>query len=140
VILVVDASVAIKWFLHFKPDEAHAVRALRILEGAVNGTHELVAPTHFFAEVAAVLSREKPHQAAADLRDLLDIDIRRAESQQIYMRGIELALRLGQHAFDTLYHAVALETPGATLVTADQRYYDRARGERRITLLADLDL
>ena len=34
-----------------------------------------------------------------------------------------MALRLGQHLFDTLYHAVALHTPGATLVTADKRYF-----------------
>jgi predicted nucleic acid-binding protein len=43
---------------------------------------------------------------------------------------------LRQHLFDTLYHAVALET-GATLVTADERYYETARGEGNITLLSD---
>ena len=31
-ILVVDASVAIKWFVSVNPDEEHADRALSILE------------------------------------------------------------------------------------------------------------
>jgi predicted nucleic acid-binding protein len=37
----------------------------------------------------------------------------------------------------TLYHAVALHVPGASFVTADRRYYDKAKAEGRITLLAD---
>ena len=35
------------------------------------------------------------------------------------------------------YHAVALETPDAMLITADERYYRAARAAGRITLLAD---
>jgi predicted nucleic acid-binding protein len=42
--------------------------------------------------------------------------------------------------FDTLYHAVALHTPDAVLVTADKRYYDKARSEGQIILLADFKL
>jgi predicted nucleic acid-binding protein len=48
-----------------------------------------------------------------------------------------LALRYRHHLFDTLYDAVALNTPGAELVTAHERYYNKTRLEGQISLLAD---
>lgn len=139
-ILVVDASVAIKWFLRFRPDEEDSERALRILEGAASGTHTLIAPPHFLAEVAAVLAREKPRAALADMNDLQEILFERAESPEVYARATAMAIRLDHHVFDTLYHAAALCTPDATLITADRRYYGKARLEGRIRLLADLEI
>jgi predicted nucleic acid-binding protein len=53
-ILVVDASVAIKWFLHFRPDESHAEQALAILAHVDSGGIKMVQPPHFLAEVAAL--------------------------------------------------------------------------------------
>jgi predicted nucleic acid-binding protein len=50
---------------------------------------------------------------------------------------LDLALRYRHHLFDTLYHAVALHTPGAVLVTADERYYNKTRLEGQISVLAD---
>ena len=44
------------------------------------------------------------------------------------------------HVFDMLHHPAALCRPGATLVTADRRYYSKARLEGRISPLADLDI
>ena len=136
----VDASVAIKWFLFFKPEEDHAGRALKILEDAVSGRLKLYQPPHFVAEMAAVLARVSPQEALLDLRDLLNTEFHRVEGSEIYATATELAMRLDHHVFDTLYHAVALHTPGATLVTADRRYYDKARREGQIILLADWSL
>ena len=136
-ITVVDASVAIKWFLFFKPEEDHAGRALKILEDAVSGRLKLYQPPHFVAEMAAVLARVSPQEALLDLRDLLNTEFHRVEGSEIYATATELAMRFDHHVFDTLYHAVALHTPGATLVTADRRYYDKARREGQIILLAD---
>lgn len=113
---------------------------MRILEGAASGTHTLIAPPHFMAEVAAVLAREKPRAALADMNDLQEILFERAESPAVYARATALAIRLDHHVFDTLYHAAALCTPGATLITADRRYYGKARLEGRISLLADLQV
>jgi predicted nucleic acid-binding protein len=42
----------------------------------------------------------------------------------------------GEHVFDTLYHAVARETPGAMLVTADERYAKAAGAVGGIIRLA----
>jgi predicted nucleic acid-binding protein len=136
VIVVVDASVAIKWFVSTQPDEAHADLALKILERSVLGAVEMVQPPHFIAEVAAVLSRLKPHDVQEDLLDLLQIEFRTLDTPATYAKATALAVKLRHHLFDTLYHAVALTTPGATLVTADQQYFARARSEGGIVLLS----
>ena len=125
--VVVDASVALKWFLSDSLLEDHTDAALAIFEAAVLGQIELVQPVHFVAEVAAVLARIKPADAPSDLLDLLAIERRTVESPQVYATAVALATQLNHHLFDTLYHALALETAGAVFVTADRRYFDKAQ-------------
>ncbi|HVG07663.1 MAG TPA: type II toxin-antitoxin system VapC family toxin, partial [Thermoanaerobaculia bacterium] len=66
--IVVDASVAIKWFL----PEQHSLQALRLLEGG----RELVAPDLIWAEIGNVLWKRWRQGELADenartiLRDL----------------------------------------------------------------------
>ena len=57
----------------------------------------------------------------------------------VLRRGVELAIELKQHLFDTYYHAVALETADAMLITADERYLRAARTKGRIIYLMDWD-
>ena len=56
---------------------------------------------------------------------------------EVYATALDLSIRYRQHLFDSLYHAVALQVPGAPLVTADRRYYAKAWREGRIVMLAD---
>ena len=139
-ILVVDASVAVKWFVPFSPAEANADIAVTILQRVGAGAVYLVQPPHFIAEVAAVLARLKPEKAASDLVELLHIPQRLMESAEVYGTALELAKEFNHHLFDTLYHAVALHTPGSTLVTADKVYFAKAKSRRRICLLEDCEL
>ena len=136
-IAVVDASVAVKWFLvpHLAEDDGEM--ALEILEGVGAGSVDLHQPAHFLAEVSAVLARLKPQDALLDLRDLLELDFLRVDDPEIYAIGTDLAMELDHHVFDTLYHAVALATPNATLITSDRRYYRKARGEGCIAMLSE---
>ena len=136
-IVVVDASVAMKWFLQGNPPEPHTDLALRLLERSVLGLLPMVQPSHFVSEVAAVLARLKPADAHDDLIDLLEISHSTTTSPEIYATAMDLALRHRHHLFDTLYHAVALHTPGAVLVTADERYHHKAQREGQIMLLSD---
>ena len=55
---------------------------------------------------------------------------------EVYRKAIQLSRHLGQHLFDTLYHAVALHEV-CTLVTADLRYYEKASVYGAICLLRD---
>ena len=139
---VVDASVALKWFLR-EEDEADAAQALALLESPPDQpllSPPFVQPVHFIAEVAAVLARLKPADVHADLSDLQALDFQIADSAAIYDKAIELARQFDQHVFDTLYHAVALDTPGGVLVTADKRYFRKAASAGRIVMLDQLSL
>jgi predicted nucleic acid-binding protein len=142
VICVVDASVAVKWFVTASRAgvEDHVGIALDILVAATRGEIDLLAPPHFMAEVAAVLARISPTNAQADLQDLSLMDFTWATPDQAISKALTLAQTLNHHLFDTLYHALALETPGAVLVTADRRYFDKARHLGQIEWLADFRL
>lgn len=139
-ILVVDASVAAKWFLHFRREEEHVQRALDILAGIDDGRVQMLQPPHFIAEMGAVLAREKPRDALIDLADLMAVEFAEASDPALYETACTLTLRLGHHLFDTLYHAVALHTPGAVLVTADRKYFMKAKAVGNIAYLPDLTL
>ena len=52
-------------------------------------------------------------------------------------RASRIAGDLNQHLFDTIYHATALETPDAVLVTADIRYLKAASALGGFTSLAE---
>jgi predicted nucleic acid-binding protein len=136
-IVVVDASVALKWFFQQRDDEAHVDRALALLTGLDAGRYRMMQPPHFLAEIGAVLAREKPEEAQADLADLREMDWRFTEDMDVYAMAVELAMRFRHHMFDTLYHAVALLDTGATLITADETYYRKAKSAGQITLLGD---
>lgn len=71
------------------------------------------------------------------MQDLLHLEIEYLEGAALYATAIELSIQLEHHLFDTLYHAAALNTPNTTLVTADRRYYDKAKQFGAIVWLAD---
>ncbi len=139
-IIVVDASVALKWFLLDRPDEGDLEPAVKLLLAIRAGTHELLAPPHFVCEVAAVLARVTPEAARARLRDLLRMKMQIKSSETIHLRALGLADHYQHHLFDTLYHALALETPGAVLITADEAYWRKARAAGAIQRLGDFKL
>ena len=137
--VVVDASVAIKWFFRLRDDERDIGAALELLRGVSDDRVRLIQPPHFIAEVGAVLAREIPGLAKASLKNLLDIEMRLVADEAVYATAVDLSVRLQHHLFDTLYQAVALESADGVLVTADERYYRKARGVGRIMRLADFD-
>ena len=138
-ICVVDASVAVKWFVDadWALREDHLEPALDILQASAQGKVELFQPPHFMAEVAAVLARTTPESALQDMANLAALDITWADPTLACARAIDLALQLKHHLLDTLYHALALTAPGAVLVTADRRYFDKARHLGQIAWLPD---
>ena len=135
-ILTIHASVALKWFFRDRDDEADFDAALDILRAVAEGRVKLVQPPHFMAEMTAVLAREAPATAAASIEDLRALDFAGCDADGLYPHAAELAVQLKHHAFDTLYRAAALLTPGAMLVTADATYFKKAKSLRRIELLS----
>lgn len=133
--LTVDASVAVKWFL--ATDEADGERAIAVLLAAREGKASFLQPAHWRAEVAAVLARREPTLAMDCVADLLHLPgVAVLDSDSILLAAAQMAVDLGEHVFDTLYHAAAIES-GALLVTADERYFKRARRLGSIRLLRE---
>ena len=137
--LVVDASVALKWFFQGREGEDHVEDALDVLDALDQGHVRLIQPPHFLAEMAAVLIREKGETAYEDLRDLQALDWEVVDEPACYEEAMRLAATHQHHLFDTLYHATALRFPDGRLLTADRRYHDKAAGEGRIELLGRHD-
>lgn len=134
--LVVDASVAVKWFLPDSSSEPDADRAVALLRAVRDGEVRLLEPPHWPAEIFAVLTRLRPGIAARAI-DLLDaMELESAAGADLYKRASHLARQLDHHLFDTLYHALALER-NAVLVTADERYLRKARRLGSIVALND---
>lgn len=136
--ITLDASVLLKWYLS-TPDEDDLPQARAILLGLLQDQFMLVQPAHSLIETASVLVRKRAQWLGIDLPDLQNVHAQSeiVETNTILLRGLSLAASLDHHLFDTLYHAVALEAD-ATLITADQRYYDKAAHLGNIIRLKDL--
>lgn len=122
--LAVDASVAVKWFL----PEVHGSAALRILERG----DALVTPDLLFAEVGSVLwkrvrrGQATIREAGAVLEALVALPFEVHPSRSLMPLALEIAVRVGQTVYDSLYVAVAV-LRRCPLVTADRRLYEALR-------------
>ena len=139
-IVVADASVVLKWLLPSGTAETDGDAAIRLLGEVRAHRIRLYEPVHWLAEVAAVLTRLSPATVMEDVGDLLAMEIPVLASAAVYLTACEMASTLNHHLFDTLYHAAALHLPDAVLITADERYYRKARRRGSIERLADFGM
>jgi predicted nucleic acid-binding protein len=134
---VIDASVAVKWFLPDALDEPYIDHALELMLAGQGGGCLFLQPPHWAVEVAVLLARRTPATASDSVQALLELEfVETADYTSIYRRAVALSKNLNHHLFDTLYHATALEH-GATLITADERYYAKAAALGGVQLLKD---
>lgn len=131
-VIVVDASVAIKWFVTELPEEAEMEEALDLLRAYRDDRIELYQPPIWRAEVLAVLARIVPDKAEQYTWKLLAFDYGEAAGNALYLKAVQLSIKLNHHLFDTIYHSSALSHPSATLITADERYRIKAESLGRI--------
>ena len=134
--LVVDASVVVKWLFANPEREEHTELATTLMSSVVRQEVPAVQPVHWLAEVGAVLARVTPDRAEQDIVLLSALGLAVQDGPEILQRACRLAIDLNHHLFDTLYHAVALETE-SVLVTADEHYLFKARDIGRIMRLAE---
>jgi len=134
-VIVVDASVAIKWFVFESPDEGDTDEALELLRAYRDDRIELYQPPTWQAEVLAVLARIVPDKADQHTWKLLALDHTEAAGSSVYLKAVQLSIQLNHHLFDTIYHAAALTHPSATLITADEKYRIKAESLGRVLSL-----
>ncbi len=134
--LIVDASVAIKWFVR----ETQQEQALRLL----TRRDDLEAPDIIIAEVANVTWKKclrgemAAEQAKAATIAIQQFPARLHPIAPFAERALEMALSLKHPIYDCLYLACA-EANGATLVTADQRLCKALKGTEFEKLICHLD-
>lgn len=135
--VVLDASVILKWMLEDPAREPDTERASAVIESVIRGRLEILQPVHWLAEVAAVVARLTPRTAVRDVEMLAALRFPTTDHPLVMRRATRLAIETDHHLSDTLYHAVALEHDGAVLVTADDRYYLKAERHGTIAILRD---
>jgi predicted nucleic acid-binding protein len=134
--VVLDASIAIKWVIRDPGIEADVDKALALLRAIRARTIEAIEPAHWTMEILAVIARMRPQRVAFVLGMLSALPFSEMSGLSYHRRAAEIAIKLDHHLFDTLYHAVALEE-GATLVTADEAYFIKAKDLGAIVPLAE---
>ncbi len=123
-IIVVDASVAVKWLLP-EPGREAAAHLLDLYESE---QVDLIAPTLIQLEVANVLSKRcRQRRLDRAMADTLFAAFqlrapRLIETPDLLRRSLELSLRHAASFWDCVYLALAIESR-ADLVTADRRFY-----------------
>lgn len=123
--LVVDSSVAIKWFV----PEIHADAALRLLTGG----HTLLVPDLLYVEAANILwkrvrrSEMTEEEATVILQSLGGMPLEVHASWPLVMPALEIACRTTRTAYDSLYLALAVREQ-ATMVTADRKLDEALQG------------
>jgi predicted nucleic acid-binding protein len=134
-LLVPDASVIVKWTLAAGAEPA-AKRALGVLAQWQAGEVDLVAPSAWRYEVANVLARKAPRNAADLLEGLLALELPTVDlDTSLLGEALDIALRFaGASVYDAAYHALALGV-GGTFITADEAYFRHTRRLGGIELL-----
>jgi predicted nucleic acid-binding protein len=118
--LVVDASVAIKWFL----PEIHSVAAARLLDPEFS----VAAPDLILPELGNTIwkkvRREEitSREAVGILAAFGSMGVEIYPSNLLLASAFELAVALDRSVYDSLYLALAVAQDGA-LVTADRKFH-----------------
>jgi predicted nucleic acid-binding protein len=140
-LLVVDASVALKWVL---PEEDSELAEELLERGG-----PLHAPAFIFVELAnAIWFKMRAGtldlaEARGCLQDLREAPLQLWAGEEPLPSALEWAHRLDHAVYDCAYLALALHL-GGSYVTADRRFWQKARARadlrEQVMLLTDLEL
>ena len=126
--IVIDASVAVKWFLPEPLSES--------AEALLHGPVVRIAPEHILVEVGHILiiagrakkiSHADVREAVAALGELVQL----RPTQELIGQAIDIAAEVGCTTYDALYVAAA-EQCDAALVTADLKLGRQLAAAKRL--------
>lgn len=132
---MLDSGVCLRWFLAIDTSDTDA-DAFDLLEQIRAQRIQLVEPTVWATEIAAVLAHALPPEAPGAVEEILSLRVEYDSAPATLRRAIALSMRYRRHLFDTIYHATALQQ-GIPLITVDESYYQRALPLGNILLLRD---
>jgi predicted nucleic acid-binding protein len=129
--IVVDASVALKWFI--REGEEHVEEALLILRMHGQGGLKIAVPALFFTECANVLLKAV-RRRGLDLKMSLDatekllaVDFQECDDHDLLPGAMIFAANHNLTVYDALY-AVLAKKLGARLVTEDDKLLTASLG------------
>jgi predicted nucleic acid-binding protein len=137
--LVIDASVALKWWLL---DEEHGDRALEILESQASESISLHAPALLEFEVAnglAIakrLARVGDEDAITAMEGFVNIGIALHPISHLFDKVFDYCDRYNLSAYDAAYVALAGEMK-TRLVTADKKLFNSTRKLKFVKWIGD---
>lgn len=118
---VIDASVAIKWYL---TTEVHAEAANRLLRRG----GQLLVPDLIFPEVGNIVWKHvhkgeiTEQEALAVAYSLGHLGLLAFPSHSLVVPAVEIACRTGRTVYDCLYLALAIQEK-SVIVTADEKFF-----------------
>ena len=118
-LLVVDASVVVKWFVN--EEGSDTAKILR------DGDHQIFAPQLMAVEVGNTLwnkSRRgelKPFEAEALASNISALTVNWIADEELVVDAVRLAIALNHPVYDCVYLALARQVE-ANVVTADKRF------------------
>ncbi|TAN46007.1 MAG: PIN domain-containing protein [Nitrospirae bacterium] len=118
---VVDASVAIKWYM----PEVHSEEAFRLL----SPKFELYVPDLLFSEIGNILWKrrikdELSHEKAMTIIAAVnDVSFNIVSSQSLMSNTLNIACKHQRSFYDSVYIAIA-QTRNCPMVTADLKLYN----------------
>ncbi len=136
--LVIDASVAIKWFL----PERYSINAIRLLETGC----ELAAPDLIFPECGNVLWKKwlrqelEPEVIPSLLGDLRRMNMRIVPTFALVDEASRIAATWRRSFYDSVYIALAVVCNGR-MITADEKLFNALKDTpmaQRVTLIWDM--
>lgn len=136
-LLVVDASVALKWVVA----EAGSDEAAGLLTDMAVGAVSLAAPEHLLGEIGNALRKRvaqgilSPTNALAAVEAIAATELEFLGGLERWRRALRAALDWGVTTYDALYVLLALDL-GAELITADVRLaglHERALPVRQLS-------
>ncbi|HXB75761.1 MAG TPA: type II toxin-antitoxin system VapC family toxin [Candidatus Acidoferrales bacterium] len=124
---VVDASLAVKWFI----PEPDSDKAINLLENFRNKSAILTAPDHIVSEIGSALWKRSTLrkeisvlEALESLKDFLALGLQLHPTPRLVEAALELAGQEHHSPYDMLYVVLAAQL-GCEFITADRTLFIR---------------
>ena len=119
--LIVDASVAVKWFIH----EENSEKAIKFREDSLSGKFNLIVPELLFLEVINTLRYKKinAEKILYTNKSLWESQFKIHNIDDFLMEKIiDISIKNDISVYDAVYVAIS-QLYGVPLVTADKKLY-----------------
>lgn len=140
---VVDASVAVKWYLS---GEVLGSAATRLYTSHLTWEHALFAPAHIHCEVPSAIiaatrgasARLSVDEGRKTVNEFLTLDIRTIPTSDLVLGAYDLVHEYEVSIYDALYLTVSLDYQ-IPLITADAKFYRQVSSRSDVLWLGDFE-